>query len=188
MMDKKVKLSILIPTVPRRKEYLKRLLSILYKQKNDSIEIIILEDEYQDTLWVKRNKLLESSKWEYVVFVDDDDRVSDDYVETLLEWIKSKADVINFKVIITIDWWDPKEVIYSKELTDYFDWTKYYRRPNHIMCFRKDIAIKEPYKDINFWEDSDYSERIQKHINSELNIDKILYFYEYLSNNSECKN
>ncbi len=183
-----IKLSILIPTVPRRKAKLDQLLEKLYPQLTDEVELLVLLDNKKRTLWYKRNEMLSIANGNYVIFADDDDELSDDYVSSLMEWIKSNADCVCYWVEISIDWSEKKRVFYSKELTEHFDWQFYYRKPNHLMCFKKDIAIKEPYSDLQFWEDSDYAERIFKYIETEHIIDKVLYHYVSLPRQSECTN
>ncbi len=182
-----IKLSILIPTVPRRKAKLDILLEWLYPQLTDEVELIVMMDNKKRTLGYKRNEMLWLAKGEYVVFIDDDDEISSDYVSTLLEATNSKADVLCYNVEISIDWSPKQKVFYSKELTEHYDGTYYYRKPNHLMCFKREVALKEPYSDLQFWEDSDYAERIYKHINTEHIIDKVLYHYVSSPNNSECK-
>lgn len=182
-----MKLSILIPSLPSRAKKLSDLLETLTPQLSGEVELLILTDNKKSTLGKKRNDLISIAQWQYVVFIDDDDGISQDYVSSLLSAIKTNPDVVCFNVEITINGKDPREVIYSKDLQDSFDWVKYYRAPNHLMCFRKDIATKEKYSDINYWEDSDYSKRIQKHIVTEVQIQKTLYFYRSVPNESECK-
>lgn len=182
-----IKLSILIPTVPRRKESLDRLLSVLYPQLKDEVELIVMLDNKKRTLGYKRREMMTLAQGEYVVFIDDDDDITNDYVSILLQATNSGADVINYWVEISINGSEKQRVYYSKDLTEHFDWTYYYRKPNHLMCFRREIANREQYNDLRFGEDSDYAERVYKYIQTEHNIDKILYHYRSIPNNSECK-
>lgn len=180
-------LTILIPTVPRRKEKLDKLLEWLYPQLTDEVELIVMMDNKKRTLWYKRNEMLWLSQGKYVVFIDDDDEITSDYVQTLLKATESNADVICYNVEISINGAEKHKVLYSKELTEHFDGELYYRKPNHLMCFKREIALKEPYSDLQFGEDSDYAERIYKYIETEHIIDKVLYHYVSVPNNSECK-
>ncbi len=91
-----IKLSILIPTVPRRKESLDRLLSVLYSQLKDEVELIVMLDNKKRTLGYKRREMMTLAQGEYVVFIDDDDDITTDYVSTLLRATNSGADVINY--------------------------------------------------------------------------------------------
>ena len=182
-----IKLSILIPTVPSRKKLLDNLLEVLYPHITDEVELIVMMDNKKRTLGYKRQEMLWLAQWEYLVFIDDDDEITGDYVQSLLDATNSKPDVICYNVEISINWSEKHKVFYSKELTEHFDGEYYYRKPNHLMCFRREIALKEPYNDLRFWEDSDYAERIYKYIQSEYIIDKVLYHYKSIPNNSECK-
>ncbi len=60
-------------------------------------------DNKKRTLGYKRNEMLYLAKGEYVVFIDDDDEISSDYVTTLLEATRSNADVLCYNVEISID-------------------------------------------------------------------------------------
>lgn len=190
-------LSILIPTIVGREDQLKNLISIfgresgievfphcdmVIKFKKKPIEICVRKDDKQITVGEKRNKLLEMSNGLYVAYADDDDRVSDDYIEQLLEGIKSGADIITFDVSVSIDGATPKPCYYSM----YFDGDKnepdaYYRLPNHLMCVKREIALQVPFKEINFGEDADYAKRLKPLLKSEHSIHKVLYHYDYNS-------
>ena len=95
-------LSILIATVPPRKKYLNRLLTGLQNQiiennLQDKIEVIVYEDDFETVIGYKKNKLYESAKGKYVVSIDDDDMVSDDYCKTLIDVIDNHdVDQISF--------------------------------------------------------------------------------------------
>jgi len=92
-----MELSILIATVPPRKKYLNKLLFNLQKQivennLQDKIEIIVYKDNFEKIIGYKKNKLYESAFGKYVVSIDDDDMISDDYCKVLIDVI-SKYDV-----------------------------------------------------------------------------------------------
>jgi glycosyltransferase involved in cell wall biosynthesis len=77
-------LSILICSLPGRIKYLSELLNVLNPQIEGE-EIIINIDKYK-TIGAKRNDLLNASKSDYVCFIDDDDMVSEDYLDEILLW------------------------------------------------------------------------------------------------------
>lgn len=179
-----MKLSILILWLTNRNT--SKLLKSLDKQSRDWVEILSLIDNKRWTVSDKRNQLISMCKWEYISFIDDDDEITDDYIEQLLEWIEHWTDVVNFKLWISIDWAEYKDVLFSKEHQNiYKDWF-YYRQPNHIMCIKKELAKKFPYRNIP-WEDTDFAERINSSIKTEYNIDKTLYYYNFSSIRSECQ-
>jgi len=87
-------LSILIATVPPRKKYLNRLLfklqnQIIENNLQDKIEVVIYEDDFESSLGEKKNKLYYSAKGKYVVSIDDDDDVSDDYCKLICDVINT---------------------------------------------------------------------------------------------------
>jgi len=179
-----MKLSVLILWLTERNT--SRILKKLDEQCVWQVEILSLIDNRRSTVSDKRNILINLCKWDYVSFVDDDDDVSDDYIVSLLKWIEHWTDVVNFKVWISINWWEYKDVLYSKDYNNEDkDW-KYYRMPNHIMCIKKELAKKFPYKNIA-WEDTDFAIRINDSIKTEYNIDKTLYYYNFSSENSACQ-
>lgn len=90
-------LSILIPTVPIRKNLLDNLLSILNKQIKDNnlenrVEVLVFEDNFENSVGKKRNILCERAKGKYVLVLDDDDMISDDFCVDICNTIE-KHDV-----------------------------------------------------------------------------------------------
>lgn len=175
-----MKLSVLIPTIPRHSRKLEALLIQLKKQKTDEVEILTYEtEEYPSGLSTgkKRNELISEARGEYVVFVDADDVISEDYIETILHATQGTPDIICFDVMYCNGSFK-KPVKYSKkfgrdaEKPDYFE-----RLPNHLMPVKRSIAHKVGYKDITYGEDADYAKRIRDRIRSESIINKTLYYY-----------
>lgn len=185
---KQPKLSILICSVTNRVD---NFLSYMMKQimsqlpQNNEVEVLCIVDNRIMSIGEKRNRLIDMARGEYVVFVDDDDRINYDYIEKLLEWIKSWCDVICFNANITVNGWLPKLVKYSKELEHWGDANAYYRKPNHLMCWKSSIAKTVKYEDISFGEDTLWGESMAKYITTEYLIDKVLYYYFYNEKTSE---
>lgn len=178
--DTNIKLSILICSlIERRKEFLDRLLNILEPQTlNKEVEIIIISDNAKRSIGQKRNDALNMANGEYVCFIDDDDLISDNYVDYILEKMENKPDVIVFDAQITFDSINPKLVKYGREY-DYIEkQDAYYRQPNHLMVHRKS-NITEIFKDVKTGEDDEWASRMLDRIVTQERIDKILYFYDY---------
>lgn len=131
-------LSILIPTVPIRKKLLDNLLSVLNKQiENNSlqnrVEIIVYEDNFEKSVGEKRNILYEKAKGKYVLILDDDDMVSDDFCVEICDVI-AKYDVD--QICFTVHQLNPK----TKEI---YSISKYSRECKDIfMILSKNFKIK----------------------------------------------
>jgi len=123
-----MKLSILVPSVAeRRKTFLPKSLDMLYgqlealpEQDQKEVEIIYLIDNKTIMLGDKRNLLVDMANGDYIAFVDCDDRISSDYILSLLEGIKSNADAIVFLAEVSLNGNPPKICRYSKDyIRDY---------------------------------------------------------------------
>lgn len=144
-----MKLSILIPSVAeRRNTFLPKSLDMLYGQLEklpneiqSQVEIIYLIDNKTIMLGDKRNLMIEMAKGEYIVFVDCDDRIEPDYIQTLYEATKTNADSIVFFASVSLNGQEPKICRYSKDyLNDYNTATEYHRLPNHICCVKREVS------------------------------------------------
>jgi hypothetical protein len=190
----KTKLSICIcSTHNRYNNFLINMLNNLFSQYNSlnnkiqqEIEIISIIDNKKMTIGKKRNELLNCSSGEYVVFVDDDDRVSNDYIIKIYNATFNNSDVITFNVMVSLNNSTPKICYYSINYNnDYNTDNEYYRLPNHLMCVKKDIALDIKYLPINLGEDSEYAKQLKNKIKTEFNINEVLYYYDWNSNTTE---
>lgn len=181
-----MKLSILMcSTNTRVNNFLQAIYQQINEQLVESVEVITIIDNKTQTIWEKRNNLISMAKGEYIVFVDDDDKISDDYISSLLVWIESWKDVVCFDAAISINWADYVPVKYSMYYNNANSNKVYYRKPNHLMCWKKDIATKIKYEDISYGEDTNRANAMLENISSEYLIDKCLYYYDYNDNTSE---
>lgn len=176
-------LTIAILTIPKRKEFLDRLLGILRPQETAEVEILINSDDGKKSEGFKRQECLDRAQGQYIAFVDDDDRVSDKYVQLILNALKYKPDVCSLSGIITVDGKDPRVFVHSLM---YKSWTTengvYYRCPNHLNPVKIELAKKTGYKDLALpGTDRDYSMRLVPLLDSEVEISETLYYYEAIS-------
>lgn len=178
-------LSILIATIPKRKWKFHRLLNLLDSQMpmNGCIEIL-WDDSLDYNIGVKRNKLLDRALGDYIVFVDDDDMVSDDYVTKILQATKYNPDCIGISGVITTNKKNLKQWHISKEYGTWYEKNNvYYRTPNHISPVKREIAVKIRFPEISFGEDAVYSRNIHPLLKTETIVNGNIYFYNYSTKN-----
>jgi hypothetical protein len=192
-----IKLSILIPTLSNRAAMLGHLLHKLEHQigelghANPEVEVLIFEDNKENPVGFKRNKLLSEAKGDFVVFVDDDDDLSDDYVFQFYTAILDhpKVDCFGMRGMITVNGQWPRQVVYSLHNRGLFESEgTYYRPPCHLTPVRRTIAQKFRFPDSkNFGEDSEWAMAMvnSNAIKSEFFVDKVLYHYKFSSVTSE---
>lgn len=187
-----MKLSILICNLLNRDESYGQLIAFLLEQIKDKmgdVQILIESDNGELSIGAKRNILLKRAEGEYLAFVDDDDTVSSNYVELLLEAVESGCDCASLKGEITMNGGKPE--IFEHSLK-YGEWKtnpegsgiRYERYPNHLSLIKASIAKQFKYPEKNHGEDFDWSKMLHESglLKSEHYIDEILYYYNYTSN------
>lgn len=183
-------LNILIPTIVGREILYRDLRDKLELQITSDVEIITLKDDKEVSIGTKRQMLLESSNSEYVVFIDDDDTVSEDYVTEVLKALESKPDCVGFEIECygTAGKTASASNKYDKwaENVNGFD---YVRTPYHKIPIKREIALQIGFKDMRYAEDYDFSLRLKESglIKDEVYIPKVLYYYMYKYENPKTK-
>jgi glycosyltransferase involved in cell wall biosynthesis len=189
-MFEEIKLSILIPSIPSRFKRFERLFERINDQASKSdivVEVLGLFDNKKRSIGHKRDALVQMSKGDYVCFCDDDDDVSDDYVESLLEGIKHNPDVVCFKqkAIINGD-----ECIVDFDLKNENNEFKkdrtVKRKPFHVCAFKGEIARKHRFNDSNYGEDWQWCEMVLEDVKTQYKIDKIIHTYVFDSEVTEA--
>lgn len=181
-------LSILIPTLDKRLPLFTRLLGELERQRalpgaGGAVEIIALSDDGSERIGAKRNRLMDQARGRFLVFVDDDDRISPDYVSLILAAIRANpdADCIAFPGEIRFRGRYPRRLVHSIQ---YADWQEsggdYVRPPCHITPIRSSIAQRYRFAEVDWAEDMDWALRISRDriLRREARIDSMLYFYD----------
>lgn len=182
-----IELSILICSlIERRSKFLDRLLTILEPQLRSNVEILVMADNSVRTIGEKRNNLIDLSRGKYFCFIDDDDRVSDDYINLILIETAKDPDVVIFDAEITTNGKDPKPVKYEKDFVHKNTPSCYYRRPNHLMVHKRS-NVTERFNHVSFGEDDEWAKRRVKTIQTVQRIDKTLYFYDFSTTTKKYK-
>ena len=135
-----VKLSIIIPYFETY-ELTEKLIKELILQKNEEVEVILIDDGckedrfnyfnkkikviHQENQGVAktRNKGIKMAQGKYIAFIDCDDQITMDYTETLLKAIEEhNEDVINF------NWYDMTTHTENRKPHNYAPWKAIYKR------------------------------------------------------------
>ena len=174
------KLSILICSLSERTEYLISLLKELNKQLVSEVEVLILIDNRELSIGQKRNNLLNSAKGKYVCFIDDDDKISEDYLSEIMKGVEKDVDQIAISGIYhNIKEGTKTRFTSSKD----FQWglvdNEYRRNILHLNPIKRELALKVGFPDNSFGEDRTYGEQLSPYVKTEYRILKEIYFYEY---------
>lgn len=191
-----IALSVLVCSVHTRyKTFLPKIQDQLYDQLNalaeadqQRVEIIVLTDNKQMMLGHKRNTMIDIAQGEYIVFVDDDDRIADDYIAQLLTATASGADSIVFQAEVSLNGEPAKLCYYSKDYKrDYNKPSTYYRIPNHICCIKRSVSLKSSFPNVLYGEDAGYGKVLLPFLKTEHKIDAVLYYYDYNIDTTETQ-
>lgn len=183
------KLSILICSLNRRKDFLERLKYQLKPQVNKDVEVLVNIDDGNKTIGQKRQELLNAASGKYIAYIDDDDTISSDYVSLILKAIKTNPDVVGIHLIMNVDGTLAGKTYHSLEFDHWFDegiegqnWRYYYRNPNHLNPIRRTIACEVGFENISNGEDRIYSYKILPLLKTQICIEPPIYFYEVRTN------
>jgi glycosyltransferase involved in cell wall biosynthesis len=178
-------LSILIPTLESRKTAFAALHEKLEQQvascgRESQVEILSDCDDGRQPTGTKRNSLLSHAAGEFVVFVDDDDEVSADYVALICRAIESDSaiDCIGIKGTITFQGSHPRTFVHSLRYQDYSSEGGTYKRPPyHLNPIRRSIAASHRFLDVYYSEDIEWALRIREQLKTEVFLEPVLYHY-----------
>lgn len=189
-MNQKIIFSILIPSIPSRlQQFLIPLIQKLEKQirGRDDVEILTLLDNKQRSIGEKRDDLVQLAKGTYLAFVDDDDDVSDDYIESICSAIlnNSDIDVFVFKQQASVNgsaFIVDFDIRHSNEQAEIDIEGKYKninRLPFHICIWKSEIAKSERFFHCSYGEDWDWCKRLIPKVVNQHRIEKCLHFYKF---------
>ncbi len=172
-------LSILICHIFNRKDQLAKLLVRLAAMANGKpVEVLHLGDNGEMAIGAKRNELLFMARGKYVSFVDDDDDVSDDYVEAILKAVEGDPDCVGIEGMLCT----PQGNMLFKHSIEFQGWytggDAFYRTPNHLNPVRRSMALEVLFPEIGNGEDRVYSDALRRRLKTETYIEHPIYFYK----------
>lgn len=179
-------LSILILSVSERAEKFGATFSSIERQAmGEPVEVLGFVNNRCRPVGGLRNSAVAFSRGQYIAFVDDDDRVENDYVASVLDAIRNcpHVDVVTFDVSVTgyaRHGFPDKIARYSLDYGHDSNEGEFYRRlPNHLMAWRRDLARVVAFEEKSHGEDSSWAERMAKLARGEVRIDRVLYHYQF---------
>jgi len=185
--------SVLILSIPTRVDrFLMPLYNKMLKQaeRYPEVEILCLIDNKSMTIGEKRQALLNCARGKWVGFMDDDDGISDNYIESLVEAMTNHpADVITFDQHCSVN---GEEFMVNFSMSNpHQAWIprcgiKKILRPPYHMCFWKsEIAKEAKFKPSSYGEDLAWCMEMYPKIKTETHIDRVLHHYLFDDRTSE---
>ncbi len=150
----------------------------------DDVEILALLDNQVHTVGTKRNLLMGMATGEYLTFVDDDDRISPDYVDAILQAIglNPGVDVIQYDLMLhhgglerdILCTYDPRLVT-----AGYITEDAHISKASHTNVWRRSLTEGTSFPDQDFGEDSEWSTEMAAKVEKFYKIDSVLYHYDF---------
>lgn len=196
-------LSILTPSIPERHSIMINLYGKLWRQiyavhKNHEMlgEIEwILDDSpsFLDgglSIGKKREALVNRATGKYLCFLDDDEDIAPNYIETIMRlcYDDKDVDVATFRSFIKNDfYWGIVDMslknLHNEEATP----EKIVKRPPWHTCpVKSEYAKLYEFEDSNYGEDFSWMAKVLTHCRSEAHTDQILHCYNHSSKHSEA--
>lgn len=145
------------------------------------VEILEACDARQKALDAKRNELIAQAQGEFIAFVDDDDRVADDYVALICNALRANptVDCLGITGLVYFRGTRPHRFVYSAQYDHYFSRGVYYRPPYILNPMRRSIASQFGYASVSMNEDSDWAMRVARAgvLRREVMLEQTLYHY-----------
>lgn len=180
-------LSILIPTLESRAEVFARMHHKLRDQirvcaLEHQVEIVSLVDGGERSTGAKRNALMARARGTFVVSVDDDDDVSQNYVRLIADALRAhpEVDCLGIKGLRFFRGGHPRLFIYSTRYREYrTEGGMDLRPPHHLNPIRREIALRYKFEDVSYSEDADWAMRMSREraLRREFFVDEVIYHY-----------
>lgn len=157
--------TLLIPTIPGREQSLQRLLISVHEKVSRicpelRLEVVLGFDNKEKSIGAKRQELVHSAQGKYVSFVDDDDEITDAYIEDLWGTIQASIPVMRLRGQIG-DYTFTHSL--ENKLTDPMAKNGVFiRPPNHLNPMMTEVAKLISYRDSFRGEDLDWTIRMSR--------------------------
>jgi glycosyl transferase family 2 len=194
-------LSILIPTTPDRNEMFTELYNELNKQLEymqtfhpslGEIEILVDSSKrFLDgglSIGKKREALVQRAEGMYLCFLDSDEQIAGNYLETLVRLCQRNTDVVTFRSLANLDsYWCVVDMSRHNVFNQETHPEKIVNRlPWHICPVKSHIAKIHPFKDSNYGEDWEWMDKVLRSCTSEAKTNAVIHMYKHRAAISEA--
>lgn len=191
-------LSILIPTVPDRREKFNALRASIDSQLSASgswMDVEVLHDpappqsQGGPSTGEKRDFLIMRARGEYVWMIDDDDAIYHYAIDEVLQGTKSGADVMAINGLYTEDGNNPRQWYIALDNPYEAQWVDgkevYLRYPNHITPMKREHANKIRFPYVSNFEDKQWADALKASglLKTQYVIEKPIYHYQFSHHN-----
>lgn len=182
-----------MPTTPDRSDMFNKLYAELMSQMMymkqyhgtlGAIEVLIDDSKkFLDggvSIGAKRDMLLHRSKGKYICYLDSDDWIAPNYLETLVRLCQYDKDVCTFKNLTkTENYWTIINMHLGSSNEDATPVKIVSRSPWHICPIRRRIAVLWGFDDVNYGEDWAWLNNVLGECRTEAHSDMILHEYRH---------
>lgn len=187
-------LSLLIPTTPDREPMFTPLYNEVIKQiaymatvhpTLGRVEVLVDDSkrflEGGLSIGKKREALVKRAEGKYLCFLDSDDWIAPNYVETLVRLAQGNCDVLSFRNVSKMDnfWMIVDMSLRHMENMQASPYYIVYRKPFHICPVKSCFAKQHDFEDINNEEDWRWMEQVLEHCLTEAKSDSIIHEYRH---------
>lgn len=185
-----MKWSILILTMPERKDFLGRLLDVLAPQveKFPQIEVMTKTSTRARSVSDQRQEMIEKSLGEYVNFIDDDDLVPSNYVASILPLLDG-VDYIGFPVKVFRDGSEYGIAYHSLKNREWScHGTTSFRDISHLNPIKREIALQAKFEG-GYGEDHRWAVQLRNLgiVKTQNYVPEAMYFYHIRTHKPEME-
>lgn len=186
--------TILIPTLGERRELFGRLLDCLLPQVEPyrgRVRILAYWNNGERPLTEIRQALLMAPATDYVNFIDDDDLVSNFYVDRIVESLKTGPDMVGWQAQCYHNGRPTWLAVHSLEYGDWYQRNGVlYRDFSHTNTMRRELAVQADFRITKpgAAEDLTWVQQLRGKVTSCVYVPEIMYHYYYVPKASTWSN
>lgn len=187
-------LSILICTIPERVEKFTALYNEVMAQKHElnslhpmlgDVEVLVNRSKrFLDggiSIGKKREDLVYKATGKYLCFLDDDESIAPNYLESLVRLCRQDVDIVTFRALVKMrSFWGLVDMKLGYKVNDQMTPDYTVRRPPWHMCPMKSIYAKMfAFQDISNAEDFEWMQKVLECCTTEAHTDRIIFTYNH---------